>query len=441
MGAAINVNQRRVFLSGLLSRRCYQSVVQVCLAVGGLDCSYVVCGHGVFFQRIFRGVEGFLRSVPSHDAVVCSRWHLHAAPEVHIAGAVVAHHYRVGSVGLPVARFGQAFHLAAFQVHLVGIAAHEVVFVGVHEDVLSALVEADESFHFKLPLGHLTNQVSVGVVEIQMFVSVSHREPQELVPFGGEDHSVNRLHIPFVLLLEEHLLTFARSRVVLLHPHVVLLSVYLRHIDVFLVGAPRDVCQIHLLLLDALVLACLEVDLLHRYGVVNSDGDLVALHSGHRVFYRFRLSLAGFGVHDGVVFHHALIHAVEGQPRLSGRPEDSLVDAELVAVHAFAQHDVITVARLNQLVVHIKASVFCLHTLVCRGFQHILIFIFLLGGEHLRHLSVEHIGLVTSRIHHPLRTRFEDDAAYLSLGIQAVIHQLLPIQHLVLSEGRQSAEQ
>ena len=356
-------------------------------------------------------MEGFLRSVPSHDAVVCSRWHLHAAPEVHIAGAVVAHHYRVGSVGLPVARFGQALHLAAFQVHLVGVAPYRIVFVGIHEDVLSALVEADESFHFILPLCHLSHHLAVGVVEIQVFVSVSHREPQKLVSLGGEDHSIHRLHISFVLFFKQHFVSCPGRHVIPLHPHAVLLSVDLRHVDVFLVWAPCYVCQIHLFFLDALVPAGLQIDLFQRQCVIHPYRDFVAFHSSHRVLYRLCLCFAGFGVHYRVAFHHALVHTVERYLRLSGRPEYSSVYAEFVAVHALAKHYVVPVAVFHQFFVHIQVAVLYLHSLVLFRLQHLLVFLHLFWRKHLRGFAVIHVCLVSSRVHHAFCPWFKDNAA------------------------------
>ena len=56
-------------------------------------------------------------------------------------------------------------------------------------------------------------------------------------------------------------------------------------------------------------------------------------HSGHRVFVGCKCCLSFEGVDLGIVGHHALVHAVEGQLLSVGTPEGAFVDAELIAVN------------------------------------------------------------------------------------------------------------
>ena len=62
----------------------------------------------------------------------------------------------------------------------------------------------------------------------------------------------------------------------------------------------------------------------------------MACHSRHRVFVRLVCSLALKGVHLWIVGNHRLVHAVEGHLHAVGRPEESPVAVELVAVHGLS---------------------------------------------------------------------------------------------------------
>ena len=65
----------------------------------------------------------------------------------------------------------------------------------------------------------------------------------------------------------------------------------------------------------------------------------MARHTGHGVFVGLVGSLSGEDVHLRIVCHHALVHAVEGQLLAVGTPEESAVDAELIAVDSLTIDD------------------------------------------------------------------------------------------------------
>ena len=95
---------------------------------------------------------------------------------------------------------------------------------------------------------------------------------------------------------------------------MVLLAVDFGDVYVLLVGTPGDVGEVHLALVDGGVAAGVEVEELPCGGLIDTHGNPMALHASHGVLDGHRLGLAGLGVHQRVVDHHALIHAVEGQP-------------------------------------------------------------------------------------------------------------------------------
>ena len=288
--------------------------------------------------------------------------HIDRGIYIHKTGTILVEDHAVGSFVE-----GKAPHLAVFQADAVGVAAGEVVLVGVDEDVLALLVELDEALDLVLALGHLLHQAAVGIVEIEMLVAVTHRKPEELITLGGEHHGLAGFDVAGVGLLEEHFHEGTRRGVVLLEPHVVLLAVHLGNVDILLVRAPGHVSEVHLALVDSGVAAGVEVDKPPGGGLIDTHGHPVALHAGHGVLDGHHLGLAGFGVHQRVVHHHALVHAVEGQAIAVGRPEEAFINTKLVAVHALAEHHIVAVATLHQLALHSEVPVLHLNALtICQ---------------------------------------------------------------------------
>ena len=188
-----------------------------------------------------------------------------------------------------------------------------------------------------------------------------------------------------------------------------------------------------------------EVDELLRSAVPHAHRHLVALHAGHRVLDVAHLGLAGFGVDEGVVHHHALVHAVEGQLRLLGRPEETAVDAELVAVHALAENHIVTVATLHQIAIHIEVALLQFSTsfllgVVVLGFAPVLLGL----GELELLLAVETVKalvLTTLVVSYSLAVGRKDETHHLALRIQVAVHQLVPLQEFFLSKSGASNKQ
>ena len=64
--------------------------------------------------------------------------------------------------------------------------------------------------------------------------------------------------------------------------------------------------------------------------------------AGHRVLDVLDRCDGRAGVHERVILHHALVHAVEGDVVAVRGDVLAFVDAPLAAVHRFAEHDVLT---------------------------------------------------------------------------------------------------
>ena len=75
--------------------------------------------------------------------------------------------------------------------------------------------------------------------------------------------------------------------------------------------------------------------------VVDTHFHLMACLAGHRIVVGVRLGYALCDVDLRIAGHHALVHAVEGELLPVGTPERTLLDAELVAMHALPVHDVV----------------------------------------------------------------------------------------------------
>ena len=242
----------------------------------------------------------------------------------------------------------QQSHLTAGQVHSVGGAACGLVFVGIDKEVLALGVEAYNAFHFIVALGHLAQQLTVGIVEIEVLVAVAHTVPQELVSVVGQKHhGVAGFHIARVGLLKEHRVKLAVGHIIAFQPHVVLPAINLGDIKILLVGVPADVGEVILAFLHGFVAAGVEIQHRTLGSVIDAHCHLMALHAGHGVFERLLTGNAGGGVHQGVVGHHRLVHAVKGQEVALRRPEGTLFNTELIAMHRLAIDNVL-IGRLNR---------------------------------------------------------------------------------------------
>ena len=138
----------------------------------------------------------------------------------------------------------------------------------------------------------------------------------------------------------------------------------------------------------------------------------------------------------GITDHHALVHAVEGQFRLLGRPEESAVDAELVAVDALAEDDIVAVAALHQLAVDQQVAILFLNAplqlgVVVLGLAPILLRL----GELELLLAIEAVDLATLVVGNRLAVGGKDETHRLALGVEVAVHQLVPLQKSLLRKS------
>ena len=117
---------------------------------------------------------------------------------------------------------------------------------------------------------------------------------------------------------------------------MILVTVQFDDINMLFIGRPADIGKI-----TVGRVTCLQVNYFSSLYIVYSYRHLVAGHSCHRIFVRFKSGDAGRGIYLRVIGHHALVHAVEGQIRAFRAPERTFHDAELVAVNRLAVNDVV----------------------------------------------------------------------------------------------------
>ena len=226
---------------------------------------------------------------------------------------------------------------------------------------------------------------------------------------------------------------------------MVLLAVHLGDEYIFLVGAPGDIGEVHLALVHRGVADRVEINQFTGSRLIDAHGNPVALHAGHGILDGHGLGLTGFGIHQRIVHHHALVHAIEGQTAGLGRPEETAVDAELVAVDTLAEDHIVAVATLNEIAVDIEASLFFLHTLLQLGIAILGLAPVLLGFGELEFLlaveGVETLVLATLVIGDGLAVGGEDETHHLTLGVEVAVHQLVPLQEFLLRHHRSSTHQ
>ena len=146
-----------------------------------------------------------------------------------------------------------------------------------------------------------------------------------------EAYGVERFDIFLACLAVELFFLFSADGVVSHEATVVLVAVEFEHIDRGGVGAPRYVGEI-----SVGGVSGVEINGLLGVDVVDAHADLMACHSRHGIFVGFESCHAFEGVDLWIVGDHCLVHAVEGETAAVGTPEESALDAKLVAVNGLS---------------------------------------------------------------------------------------------------------
>ena len=183
-----------------------------------------------------------------------------------------------------------------------------------------------------VPLGCLREVEQVKVVEP---IALALVDEFGVVPWQ-EQQSVHWFHVLGMVFFIDYGLFGSCGRIVAHQFRVVLVAVQFNHVHFAAVGAPRDVGEV-----AVSRVAGLQPHGFARSGAEYAHRDFVHGFSCHRVFVGIRGGNACRDVHLRIVGHHALVHAVESQLLSVGTPEGALCDAELVAVHGFAIHQVV----------------------------------------------------------------------------------------------------
>ena len=112
---------------------------------------------------------------------------------------------------------------------------------------------------------------------------------------------------------------------------VVLVTVQLIEIYLLAIRRPCNISEISICWISYIKIDCLlSVD------IINSDGNLVACHTSHRVFVRIMLCLSLEKVNLRIVGYHTLIHTVKSKFLAILRPESSLFYSEFIPMNALA---------------------------------------------------------------------------------------------------------
>ena len=346
MRATVNVNDDGIFLRSVEVVGLDETGVKR-LAVLGFQCANGGLANVVILQRIF----GFVQASDKLAVFVLNInvvGYIGAVVEVEEILAVGGGNHIVCAVFL-----GDLGHLAALEFHHVAVALKRTHFGRAVVDAFAVFREAVEVGDDEIAFGELLASAFADGVKIEMIVAIALCLPDELVGIVGQEvGGTLRLHILFVAVFEDGLDEVARDGIVLVEFQMILFTVQHPDVNALVVGVPSDGGEV---LLGRV--ACLDNDFLARGDVINVQRHLVARHAGHGVFDGLGGGDALRDVDQGIVGHHAFIHAVVGEEFAVGRPEDTTVDGKLVAVHALTcNHTFGVIGDLDLLVAfsHIK---------------------------------------------------------------------------------------
>ena len=144
------------------------------------------------------------------------------------------------------------------------------------------------------------------------------------------------LNVFGVCFLDEGGHQLACLGIVLAEFGMVLVAVQLDEVEASGIRGPTDVSEI-----TVGRVACIQIDALLRFGVVDAYGHLVARHACHRIADIVHFAYPCGDVYQRVLRHHAFVHAVEGEQVALRTPVSSFADAELVAVYALPAYDAV----------------------------------------------------------------------------------------------------
>ena len=241
-----------------------------------------------------------------------------------------------------------------------------MLLVGDDDDALLLLVESQQFGDYPWPLGELFQLLARGVKEVEVVIAVFLALHDKLAAIPGQkDDGVLRLDIFVGGLTIEFCDLLARCSMVADEAAIVLSAVQLLHIDCLSIRTPGDVREI-----AVCRIACLQIDCLFGLQVIDAYSHLMTRHACHRIFVGLIGGAAWEDIHLWIVGHHALVHAVEGQPLSVGTPEETFHDAKLIAVYGLSIHNLATAVSRKLLLLtvcqYIKLMV-CLLESQCPG--------------------------------------------------------------------------
>ena len=313
-GASVNVNDGGILLRGVEVGGFYQAIVKIRATVGGLDRSGGDLRLGVVLPRVFGGevTRALVGLQVDKVDVTRHRWLgvvVDDPSSVGREGAVVEAAWG-DDVGVHAATVVEQCALARGDVHGVEIALDWATLGREDDGAFPRLIEAEQVINDEVAAGQLTQHLALGVEEVEVVVAVLLALDDELVGVPRQEgHGGVRSDILLVMLGVERGTFVARHGVVSVERHLVLLAVELLEVNGLAVGAPADVDEV-----AVFGAARLEVDRLVGLYVVDTDGHFVGGASGHGILLRSEYGHAiWIHVDEGIIGHHRLVHAIEGE--------------------------------------------------------------------------------------------------------------------------------
>ena len=328
--AAIDIDHRWVFLAGVEVVGLYHAEIKVGNAVGSLDGALFEVGLLIVCPRVGGIQQTRALAIGCIQQVDATRY---------LRGGVALNYERAAAREQSTlydtnARI-QERSFASIDIHGVGICLQQVLLVGDDDDALLLFIEAKQLSDYPRPLGQLFQFLALGVKKIEVVIAVFLALHDKLAAIPGQENDgILWLDIFVGGLAVELSDLLARRSLVADEAAVVLSAVQFLHIDRLSVRTPGDIREI-----AVGRIACLQIDRLFGFQVIDAYSHLMTRHACHRIFVWLIGGAAWENIHLRVVGHHALVHAVEGQPLSVGTPEEAFHDAKLIAVYSFAIHN------------------------------------------------------------------------------------------------------
>ena len=357
MRSVVEINHSRIFLAFFHVQWLDHTIVEICHTISCLGCAYCHLWTSISLPWVFSCIKHFAAHLVALDGaeLAYTRCRAVGISIVELCVVLVEHH-------AVTTRFGcETYHLLSLEIHFVEVALKRRI-LGCHEESRLALwIDTDKVGDkpvarcnrcdyvvavFSRLTSLLVELAEIEMVEAALFVLID----ELVVAARKEEERVLGLYIFFAFFGEDSIEILACLSAVGIECHKVLQAVELKNEDLLAIWPPRYIGQVMFWVVETtlcLTIHCpfrlvvgLEIDSCLCVRVKDTYCDLMRSHARHRIFAPSDSRFAIIGLHQWVALNHCLIHAIESKLMTRRTPENTAVDAELIAMNRLSPHDV-----------------------------------------------------------------------------------------------------